>query len=85
MEWMEMSDQEKRKLAELHPSEIVRLRDGAKFFGFKHSQLDEKIKSGEIPAPFPLSESGRAVGWTGAQIIEHQRRRLAAAKQKVDA
>ena len=69
----------------LDPNEIFRPKRAEKYFGFKHSQLDEKIKSGEIPAPFPLSESGRAVGWTGAQIIEHQRRRLAAAKQKVDA
>jgi predicted DNA-binding transcriptional regulator AlpA len=66
---------------ELHPNQIVRKREGAKYFGYKRSQLDEKIKSGEIPPTFPLSKSGRAQAWTGRQIIEYQRARLAAAKR----
>ena len=66
---------------ELHPNQIIRISEGRKYFGYGHSQLEEKIKSGEIPAPFPLSDSGRAMGWTGRQIIEHQARRAAAAKR----
>ena len=65
----------------LHPNEIVRYGEGARYFGYRHSQLGEKIKSGEIPAPFSLSDGGRAKGWTGRQILEHQRARLAAAKR----
>lgn len=65
------------KIAELDPNQIVRWSEGSKYFGYKHTQLDEKIKSGEIPAPFSLSDSGRAKGWTGRQIIEHQQRLLA--------
>lgn len=58
----------------LHPNEIIRYSKGGKFFGYKSSQLDELIKSGEIPRPIPLSASGRAKGWTGQQIIDHQAR-----------
>ena len=65
-----MSDE----IKELDPNQIVRWSEGRKYFGYKHTQLDEKIKSGEIPAPFPLSNTGRAKGWTGRQIIEHQQR-----------
>jgi predicted DNA-binding transcriptional regulator AlpA len=57
----------------LSPNEIVRLHDGARWFGVKRTQLQEKIKSGEIPKPAKLSRTGRATGWTGAQIIAHQR------------
>jgi predicted DNA-binding transcriptional regulator AlpA len=58
----------------------VRWRDGPKFFGFKLTQQQEKIASGEIPPPIALSDSGRAKGWLGQQIIEHQQKRLAAAQ-----
>jgi predicted DNA-binding transcriptional regulator AlpA len=62
---------------ELHPNQIVRFCEGRKYFGLKHTQLDEKIKSGEIPAPMKLSDSGRARGWTGRQILEWQAERAA--------
>ena len=77
-----MINKSKAKIGELHPNEIVRFKDGHKFFGLRHSALSEKIKSGEIPTPMDLSGNGRAMGWTGAQIIEHQRRRLEAAAQR---
>lgn len=61
----------KKATNELGPNEIVRKRDGHKYFGYKHTTLDEKIKAGEIPAPIKLGK--RAVGWLGSQIIEWQR------------
>jgi predicted DNA-binding transcriptional regulator AlpA len=67
---------------ELDPHEIVRWHRGPKYFGYKFTQLAEKIKSGEIPMPIPLSETGRACGWTGAQIIEHHRRLHATANKR---
>jgi predicted DNA-binding transcriptional regulator AlpA len=67
-------------LLDLDPNQIIRKSEGRKYFGFKHSQLDEKIKDGSIPAPFPLSENGRAVGWLGRQIIAHHQKRVAAAR-----
>ena len=64
----------------LSPHEIVRPAQARKYFGFGHSQLSEKIKSGEIPTPIRLTDSGRSIGWLGSQIIEWQEERLAAAK-----
>ena len=51
---------------------------GRKYFGLKRSQLDDQIKRGAIPRPFPLVEGGRATGWLGRQIIAHHHRRIAA-------
>jgi hypothetical protein len=62
---------------DLDPNEIFRPRQAEKYLGYKHSQLDELIKKGEIEPPFPLSDSGRAVAWTGRMLINHHRRRLA--------
>ena len=47
--------------------------------GLEDTQIDDKIKSGELPPPAKAFESGRATGWTGAQLIELQRQRLAKA------
>jgi hypothetical protein len=62
------------KPAELHPNEIVRWKDAPKYFGLRESHLREKIKAGEIDPPIPLSSTGRAKGFTGQQILEHQQR-----------
>jgi hypothetical protein len=59
-------------------SVVVRHR----FLGYGHSQLDEKIKVGEIDPPVALSESGRAVGWYGRYLLEKQAEREAAAERK---
>jgi predicted DNA-binding transcriptional regulator AlpA len=65
-------------IVDLDPNEIIRRELGHKYFGLKRSQLDEQIKRGAIPRPFPLVEGGRATGWLGRQIIAHHRRRIAA-------
>jgi hypothetical protein len=63
-------------VAGLDPHQIVRKSEGRKYFGFVKSTLNEKIKRGEIPPTFPLSDSGRAQGWTGEQIIAHHKARM---------
>ena len=67
---------------DVDPNEIVRLNQGTKYFGYQHSQLAEKIEAGEIPQPYLLSETGRALGWTGRQIIDHHRKRVALTAKK---
>jgi predicted DNA-binding transcriptional regulator AlpA len=62
----------------IDPNEVVRREQGAKYFGLKRTALDEAIKKGAVPRPFPLTEGGRATGWLGRQIIAHHKRRLAA-------
>jgi predicted DNA-binding transcriptional regulator AlpA len=48
--------------------------------GLEDTQIDEHIKSGELPPPVKAFESGRASGWFGWQLIELQQRRLAQAE-----
>lgn len=59
---------------EMDPAEIVRKHHGPKVFGLGASSIEAKIKKRELPAPIPLSASGRAQGWTGAMINEHRRK-----------
>jgi predicted DNA-binding transcriptional regulator AlpA len=61
-------------MSEIDPHEIIRRKDGQKYFGFSDNMIDTKIKTGEIPAPMALSANGRAKGWLGSQIIEHHAR-----------
>jgi hypothetical protein len=48
--------------------------------GLADTQIDEKIKNGELPPLVKAFESGRATGWLGSQLIELQERRLAKAQ-----
>jgi hypothetical protein len=48
--------------------------------GLEDTQIDARIKSGELPLPVKAFESGRATGWFGWQLIELQRQRLAKAQ-----
>ena len=63
----------------LDPDEIVRWKNGPKYFGLRPSQLNENIKKGLIPPPFPLVEGGRGKGWTGRMIQDHHQSRQATA------
>jgi hypothetical protein len=67
---------------DIDPNAVFRPKMAAPILGYKLSQLYEKIASGEIEPPFPLSEHGRAVGWTGAMLILHHRKRLALRKRR---
>jgi len=69
----------------LDPGEFYRWSQGFKLFGLRHSQLSEAIKTGKLPTPFASAEGGKAKGWTGSQIIEHRRARLAAANAALKA
>jgi prophage regulatory protein len=45
--------------------------------GYSRTQLQELIDKGEFPPPFPLSDTGRAVGWFEDDVVAWQQRRLA--------
>lgn len=70
---------------ELDPNQIVRTRDGYKYFGLKSTALSDAIRDKRIPAPFTLTDGGRIKGWTGQQIIQWQAERIAASKRCVAA
>jgi hypothetical protein len=64
------------------PLEIVRYVNGPKVFGLKPSTLKAKIDAGEIEAPIPLSDSGRALGWTRQMVMNHHKRMAALAEAR---
>ena len=64
------------------PDEVIRWREGPRYFGLKKSQLSDGINRGLIPAPFFLVEGGRAKGWTRRQIAEHHQPRQASSSGK---
>ncbi len=63
---------------ELHPAYIYRETEVVRISGFKHTALHQKIKRGQFPAPIKLSDSGRATGWLGRELIAWQQARAAA-------
>jgi len=67
------------------PLEIVRYIDGPKVFGLRLSSLKAKIEAKEIPAPIPLSDNGRALGWTRQTIMDHHKRMAALAEERAKA
>jgi predicted DNA-binding transcriptional regulator AlpA len=67
-------------LTTLNPDFFYRKSDAWAYFGYRPTQLDEKIKLGEIPRPIDLSDTGRAIGWFGRTILAWQRDRVAKAK-----
>ena len=68
--------------SELDPHQIVRFQDGEKYFGYKPSHLRALIDQGEIPPPLELSDTGRALGWLGQQIIDHHKKLRPQQRQK---
>jgi hypothetical protein len=72
-------------------AEAYRPNKAYPILGWKHSQTAENVAAGIIPAPLPLGEKhgrGRAVAWTGRQlviIIWQRLRRAAKRKQQVAA
>lgn len=51
---------------------VLRLPAVLEATGYSRSQLQEKINKGEFPAPFKLSDSGRAKGWFEDDVIDWQ-------------
>ncbi len=47
--------------------------------GLGRTAIYEKIKSGEFPAPYPLSNNGRAVAWASDEIDRWIESRIQAA------
>lgn len=64
--------------APLNPDAIYRKDEARRFFGYKPTQFEEKIKAGEIPPPIKLSDTGHACGWLGRTILAWQAERTAA-------
>ena len=52
-----------------------------RLLGYRSTQLNAKIASGEIKPPVSLSRSGRAKGWFGRYLLERQAEVMEAAAE----
>lgn len=50
------------------PRRFLRLPAVKQAVGLGRTAIYEKIKSGEFPSPYPLSNNGRAVAWASDEI-----------------
>ena len=57
----------------------MRLPEVKRATGYGRTAIYEKIKSGEFPAPYPLSDNGRAVAWDSISIEQWIESRIEAA------
>lgn len=55
---------------------FIRKKELPQYVGLGMTSIDNLVKSGEFPKPVPLNDSGRAVAWLEAELIEWQARRL---------
>lgn len=58
---------------------MMRLPAVKQAVGFGRTAIYEKIKTGEFPAPYPLSDNGRAVAWASDEIDNWIESRIQAA------
>ena len=61
------------------PRRFMRLPAVRQVVGLGRTAIYEKIKSGEFPAPYPLSNNGRAVAWASDEIDRWIESRIQAA------
>ncbi|MBI4190750.1 MAG: AlpA family phage regulatory protein [Betaproteobacteria bacterium] len=52
--------------------------------GLGRSTLWSLVKDGEFPAPVPIHDGGRAVGWPSNEVISWVQNRIAAARTKAE-
>jgi hypothetical protein len=68
-------------LMELHRNQIVRKKFGPFYFGLSLAAIDLAIKAKKLPTPFAVLEGGRAMAWTGGQLIDFFEERQQAIRQ----
>jgi predicted DNA-binding transcriptional regulator AlpA len=69
-----------RDVPAINPDFFYRLSVCPPFLGYELSQLKVKIDCGELPRPVSLSDSGRALGYYGSQLLEIKAKRIAEAQ-----
>lgn len=57
---------------------ILRKKDLPAFTGLQRTAIEDLIRRGEFPKSIPLSDSGRAIGWSEDEVVSWQHQRLAA-------
>ena len=76
-----------RKHQKITPNEgrrVIRMRRLREKYPFSESSIYDQIKKGQFPAPFTLTEGGRARGWFEDEIDEYLAARAASEKEGRD-
>jgi predicted DNA-binding transcriptional regulator AlpA len=66
-----------KKKNDYNGTRILRLPAVLAFSGYGRTQLLEKVAEKEFPAPVPLSDTGRAVGWLEEELVAWREARKA--------
>jgi hypothetical protein len=74
-------------LEEIRPDQLYRTTLAPAIFSLGWQACKNKIRSGDLPRPFPLTPGSKYEAWTGQQILDHRRdmQALAEAKAVTDA
>jgi hypothetical protein len=69
-------------LEEIRPDQLYRTTLAPAIFSLGWQACKNKIRSGELPRPFPLTPGSKYEAWTGAQILAHRKDMQALAEVK---
>jgi hypothetical protein len=72
-------------IGDINPSQIYPTTLGPAIWGLGWQATKNKVKSGALPRPSPLTPGSNREGWTGSQILEHRARMQALAEQNAAA
>lgn len=64
------------------PSALIRRSEVEARTGLARATIYSMVRAGKFPAPIPLTESGRAVGWIESDIDAYLQRCINAARPK---
>jgi prophage regulatory protein len=62
---------------------LLRRNDVEARTGLARATIYNMVRLGKFPAPIPLTESGRAVGWLESDVDAYLQNRIDAARPKV--
>jgi hypothetical protein len=66
----------------INPDQFYPTTQSVPIFGTGWQSTQDKVESGELPRPFPLTPGSNRKGWLGSQILEHRARMQALAEQQ---
>jgi hypothetical protein len=69
-------------LGAINPDQLYRTTLAPAIFNLGWQACKNKIKSGDLPRPSPLTPGSKYEAWTGQQILDHRKDMQALAEQK---
>jgi hypothetical protein len=69
----------------INPDQLYRTTLAPALFDLGWQACRNKIRSGELPRPLPLTADSKCEAWTGRQILEHRARMAEVAAERAQA